>query len=97
MCNWNYNVLIYLLFSSYYGQYMLSWITSGSAQLKFNKTDFRNLNVIIPPESYLIKLEKELTNYTDKIESNNQQIQSLSKTRDAFLPKLMSGKVRVRF
>jgi hypothetical protein len=32
-----------------------------------------------------------------KIFNNYQQVQSLSKTRDELLPKLMSGEVRVKF
>jgi type I restriction enzyme S subunit len=33
----------------------------------------------------------------EKISQNNLQIQTLLKTRDILLPKLMSGRVRVNF
>ena len=57
------------------------------------------LDTQIPmPEDDLISVFSNLTNPTlKKIYTNKVQIQTLSKTRDALLPKLMRGDVRVNF
>ena len=90
-----FNNFLYLLFSGYVGQYLLKGITGGSAQPKFNKTEFRSLQIIAPSEDILGEFEKVSQTIFDKITNNTSQIQTLSKTRDTLLPKLMSGQVRV--
>lgn len=91
----NWNLYIYRLFRSYVGQGMLEAITGGSAQLKFNKTDFRNLKILIPKGNIFNKylsLEDSLENL---INSYKKEINLLQQTRDTLLPKLMSGEVEV--
>ena len=51
--------------------------------------------LVIPKNEYLIKFDDLVAPVYDKIEFNYSQIQSLTKTRDTLLPKLMSGQVRV--
>lgn len=70
---------------------------SGSARDFFRKDYFYSLEIIIPSQ-------KEISNFTkltefifEKIDNNYSQIQTLSKTRDTLLPKLMRGEVRVQF
>jgi type I restriction enzyme, S subunit len=83
------------LFKSRIGQHLISTITGGSAQPKFNKTDFRNMGLIIPPNDLLNNFEFASSKFYQKILKNKEQILSLTKTRDTLLPKLMSGQVRV--
>jgi type I restriction enzyme S subunit len=85
----------YTMFNSKIGQHLISSITGGSAQPKFNKTDFRNMGMIIPSEEILIKFENVASKLYLKILKNKEQIQMLTKTRDELLPRLMSGEVRV--
>jgi type I restriction enzyme S subunit len=86
----------YTMFNSKIGQHLISSITGGSAQPKFNKTDFRNMGMIIPSEDILLKFEDVASKLYLKILKNKEQIQTLTKTRDELLPKLMSGEIRVK-
>lgn len=62
-----------------------------------NKDSFKNIEVIIPSWDFTKKFESIAHPMDLKIFNNYQQVQSLSKTRDELLPKLMSGEVRVKF
>ena len=81
-----------------YDEYFLYFLTKGSItfiEYKGHWPDFEAKDFIIPP----VELAREYSNIAkpilEKISSNNSQIQSLSKTRDELLPRLMSGEVRV--
>lgn len=52
--------------------------------------------VVIPTKEFQNKFEKILKPLMEKERVNHQQIQSLTKTRDTLLPKLMSGKLRLK-
>jgi len=90
-----YNNYFYLFFKSTLGQNLLNGIISGSAQPKFNKTAFRNLEIKYPSINYIEDFEQLIKLYFDKIFKNQKQIQTLEKMRDELLPKLMSGEIRV--
>lgn len=51
--------------------------------------------VTIPSQQELDEMSKVLSPNLEKIENNNRQIRVLKNLRDALLPKLMSGEVRV--
>ena len=55
----------------------------------------KDMETIIPDEETLTKFENQVTDYFDKIKSNQTQILTLTALRDTLLPKLMSGEVRV--
>lgn len=95
MLNSEYNLFLYLYFNSPIGQGLINGITSGSAQQKFNKTDFRNSTINIPSIKYILDFNKEVKLFYKKIEKNQNQIQTITELRDTLLPKLMSGEVRV--
>jgi type I restriction enzyme S subunit len=92
----NYQYYFYTMFKSRIGRHLIDSITGGSAQPKFNKTDFRNMGMVIPKEDLLDNFEATASKLYIKIEKNNTQIQTLKKTRDTLLPKLMSGQLRVK-
>lgn len=52
--------------------------------------------VLIPDEVSLKKYNQIFNPLLEKLENNHQEIQTLKKTRDTLLPKLMSGKIRVK-
>lgn len=68
---------------------------SGSAREFFTKGSFFAQKVIIPEESILSKYEKITTPLLEKIANNQNEIQTLEKTRDTLLPKLLSGEIDV--
>ena len=67
----------------------------GSAIPHVYPRHLENLNLIIPTRSEMEKYEELAANIFHKISNNKSEIDTLSKTRDTLLPKLMSGQVRV--
>ena len=89
------NLYLYRLFKSREGQGLIQSITSGSVQLKFNKTHFRNLSILIPTKQ-LLQQYVELQKSIETIKFHNiKENEQLSSYRDTVLPKLMSSEIRV--
>lgn len=70
------------------------WSTS-SIVTAINSTMIKDLEIVIPENKILNNFNDAIKPIFEKIKINSLEIQSLSKTRDELLPKLMSGKVRV--
>ena len=67
----------------------------GSAQPNISPSQIENIDIIFPKDDILQEY-KDLSNpIFDKVLMNNEQIQTLKKTRDTLLPKLMNGSLRV--
>jgi type I restriction enzyme S subunit len=66
----------------------------GSAQQNISQVVIQNLEFIQPNNS-IIQFHKMVEGYFEKIKLNIFQIRTLARLRDALLPKLMSGEVRV--
>lgn len=86
---------LYIWFKYAQGQELIQGIKGGSAQPKFNKTDFKNLPIAIPPADKLHKFSETVSPMFDLISKNNAENQKLSILRDTVLPKLMSGNLDV--
>ena len=75
----------------------LTRYADGTVQKNLNTGILKKMDFILPPPNSI--LIEEFTDFSqsifDKILINEQQIQTLTKTRDTLLPKLMSGKLRV--
>lgn len=85
----------YYYFKYFYGQYQIQSITSGSAQLKFNKTDFRNLAIIEVPKGILELFENMISDFTKmQFEILGENVQ-LTQFRETLLPKLISGELEI--
>ncbi len=67
----------------------------GSTMPIINKTAFSNIEIVIPDLLTLDKFNETVESFNLKVINNEQQIQTLYKTRDVLLPKLMSGKLRI--
>lgn len=91
----NYNYYLYYFFLSIAGQYLIDGITGGSAQPKFNKTDFRNSIIKIPSDDEIVEFNKKIIPLYDIIEKNIMENETLSKLRDTLLPKLMNGEINL--
>lgn len=91
----NLNHYIYFHFSSKKGQSDIDGIVSGSAQQKFNKTGFRSLALLLPDSNVVMKFNGEYESMLNVINSNKKQCAHLCTLRDALLPKLISGELRL--
>lgn len=67
----------------------------GSVFDTITTSTFREQSVKLPDNKIINEFENKVTIFFDKMLSNVFQINSLTKLRDALLPKLMSGEVRV--
>jgi len=70
--------------------------SGGTATDNLNTGDFSRIEITIPSEKIVQKYDELVKNYFEKIYKNQIQIRTLSNLRDALLPKLMSGEVRVK-
>ncbi len=90
-----YEHYLYLLFTSTYGQYLLQSIVTGSAQPKFNKTNFKSLKILIPDKRTLSAFNDAYMPIYEQITLFHMENVRLSNLRDTLLPKLMSGEIDV--
>ena len=70
--------------------------SGGTATLNVNTSTFSNIELVIPKEDIIKDFHKLSNPIFEKVLQNNTQIQTLTKTRDELLPKLMSGEIRVK-
>ena len=67
----------------------------GSAQPNISPSQIESIDIIFPDNEKQIEYLNISNPIYDKVLMNNSQIQSLIKTRDTLLPKLMSGNLRI--
>ena len=91
----NLRYYLYIWFRWLYGQSLIQGIKGGSAQPKFNKTDFKNLPIFLPPNDLLEQFHQIVKPMFELINENNTENQALTRTRDTILPRLMSGELDV--
>ena len=90
-----YQYFLYIWFKWMQGQAYIQSIKSGSAQPKFNKTDFKNTPMLIPNENILKKFHTLIKGIFKLIETNISENQRLVSLRNTLLPKLMNGEIDV--
>lgn len=86
---------LYIWFKWSYGQELIQGIKGGSAQPKFNKTDFKSLPIILPDKKLLAEFDNITAPIFKIIMKNNEENKNLTQLRDTLLPKLMSGEIDV--
>lgn len=91
----NLQYYLYIWFKWLYGQSLIQGIKGGSAQPKFNKTDFKNLRIYLPPDDLLQRFHQTVHPMFELIAENILENQRLSALRNTLLPKLMNGEVDV--
>lgn len=74
----------------------LSIMNVGSAVPSMTTEVLNNLPLLIPSEKALEDFEKRISSLYSKLDFNQSQIHTLSNMRDILLPKLMSGRVRMK-
>lgn len=70
--------------------------TKATTMGHIKRENLINSKVLIPDKNTLEKMNKIMTFNIDKLIYNKLEIQSLQKTRDLLLPKLMRGEIRVK-
>ena len=90
-----YSFFLYILFKWSYGNDLIMSIKGGSAQPKFNKTDFKSLKIIVPNDVVLEKYHSIISSLFNKIRVLEDESRRLAELRDTLLPKLMSGELKV--
>ena len=68
----------------------------GSTQPLIRQSDLKNIEFLLPEEKILQKFEKQAKEIFIKINHNQSQICTLENQRNTLLPKLMSGKVKIK-
>lgn len=90
-----YNDYLYNYFKHGQGQLLMRSISSGSVQQKFNKTNFRNLPILMPDRNIFELFNKKYKVIRDKMENIWSENKKMRELRDFLLPMLMNGQVKV--
>jgi len=87
-------------------EYVLQWLNenmetiishaNGTTFMELSKTSFRAIPGILPPEPLLLKFAEIAGKYHRMVVENLRQSRILASIRDALLPRLLSGEVRVK-
>ena len=86
---------LYIWFKYLQGQALIQGIKGGSAQPKFNKTDFKNTSILIPPKDILTRFHETVAPMFETISQRQTETSCLTDLRDTLLPQLMSGELDV--
>ena len=87
---------LYLLFMTDDFQNHIYGHTNGTTVLHLDKNGVPSYNFALPTIPILDKFNEISIRIYEKIENNSQQNRTLATMRDALLPKLMSGEMRVK-
>lgn len=69
---------------------------TGAVQPKINQSNMNSIPMVIPDQKILSKFNEVLTAFFGMILKNENQNRNLMQIRDSLLPRLMSGKIRVK-
>jgi type I restriction enzyme S subunit len=70
--------------------------SGGSATLNLNKGNFSKMKILIASKKYIEIFHKTTNSIFTKLLFNDIQSENLASIRDALLPKLLSGEIRVK-
>jgi type I restriction enzyme S subunit len=102
---WSVDTMFYsYIIKSFYGRFTFLFLKSldlsamnvGSAVPSLTTQVLNQIPIVIPQDDIVIRFDKIVSSFYDKIDKNNTQIQTLTKTRDELLPRLMSGEIRLK-
>ncbi|TVP64958.1 MAG: hypothetical protein EA342_15250 [Leptolyngbya sp. LCM1.Bin17] len=82
--------------SEYFRDYAIKNMTGSSGRQRVPNDQVEDYKVAISGQEIVQLFHNACKPIFLKIESNQQQIQTLTQTRDVLLPKLMSGKLRIQ-
>jgi len=90
----NHGSFLYYLLKESYTEWQ-KFESDGTVYGAVTKDDVLNFKIVKPKLDKIISFNQIADPLYHNIWKNNEQIQSLTKTRDTLLPKLMSGEIRV--
>ncbi|MCD5462550.1 restriction endonuclease subunit S [Lactobacillus delbrueckii subsp. bulgaricus] len=82
--NQSMNDYLFIFFNSKWGQHAIHSITSGSAQQKFNKTDFKKLNIPIPTDNWV---DNHISPFLKMTDLNKAETRLLKRIKSSLLNK----------
>lgn len=68
---------------------------NGSTFLEISKSNFRNIELVIPSEQISQMFDDFVVAIFEQIKTNEQETANLAALRDNLLPKLMNGEIPV--
>tara|TARA_B100000508_G_scaffold55003_1_gene42592 strand:- start:11495 stop:12643 length:1149 start_codon:yes stop_codon:yes gene_type:complete len=86
--------LLYLLTSNLIAHFQS--VAYGSVFDTITTSTFKNISILEPPTRVMDEIKLKIDPLFEKIKSNVEENQILKERRDALLPKLVSGEVRVK-
>jgi len=86
---------LYLLFWARTAQEEILSRANGSTFLEISKSSFRSIALVAPPPDLLAAYDSYARPLFSRLVSNEREIRTLASVRDALLPKLLSGELRV--
>ena len=69
---------------------------TGAVQPKLNQENLKSIPIMLPAAETINIINQDIMPMFETIKNNLEQIETLSQIRDSLLPRLMSGKLRVR-
>lgn len=76
-------------------EYLVNLGRGGTATLNVNTRQFGNIRIVRPSDKVLCEYHQRVSCLFDKIEINSSESRRLAELREALLPKLMSGEIKV--
>ena len=92
----NAHFLFHTFIGDTFQEFLNSHINHGSTVDRILLTDFPSYPVLWPRKALVDCLENVLSKHWKLIQNNQKQNQALTSLRDALLPKLLSGEIRVK-
>ena len=86
----------YLLFQTKKIQNLIQSHTTGTVILHAGSS-INSLSFFLPKAEKINNFNKQIESMFAKIQTNQTQIQTLENLRNSLLPKLISGKIRIKF
>jgi len=90
------NIFLYSLMNTQRFSDLIRSYLSGSAQPQLPIKDIRKMEIIGPKKEQILEYTKVAESVYEKLFFNKYQINKIGSMRDAILPKLMKGEVRVK-
>ncbi len=86
---------LFLFFWLKFNKERLLSFANGTTFQELSKSSFKKIKLILPSEMQMNLFKTKVSPLDLQITNNHDEIEKLSQIRDALLPKLMSGEIRV--
>ena len=94
--DWLTKEYLYYLFKSNDFKFHCLCNSNGTTVLHMSRKAIPNYKVKIPNKDKIFDFTTKAKGFLDKQKKNREQVKTLENMRDTLLPRLMSGKVRVK-